>query len=119
MRARRRAAARRARRRTAYVAGFGLLAFVLALVGLVFAGSAASLPSGTRIAGIDVGGLRASDAIKLLDGRATAVATIPVVFHASGREFRLTPRRLGVTIDWDAAVAQAASRGGGFGPLRG
>ena len=41
------------------------------------------------------------------------------MFVAAGREFRLTPRRLGLAIDWRTAVERAAGQGGGFGPLRG
>jgi hypothetical protein len=49
------------------LAALGVLAAVIAAVlGLVFAGSPDKLADGTRIAGVDVGGLTAADAGRLL-----------------------------------------------------
>ncbi|HXH97696.1 MAG TPA: hypothetical protein VNH40_10850, partial [Gaiellaceae bacterium] len=62
-----------------------LLLLLLALVGagivlgLVFAGSPTTLASGVRIDGIDVGGLHAADARKLLERKAASFAHRPVV----------------------------------------
>jgi vancomycin resistance protein YoaR len=99
------------------------LGVVVALVGLalglIFAGSPDRLASGTRIAGIDVGGLSAHDARRLLGQRAERLARVPVVFTAGNRQFRLTPRQLGVRVDWGAAVANARRQGDGFGFVRG
>jgi vancomycin resistance protein YoaR len=88
-------------------------------VGIAFRGSPATLASETRIAGIDVGGLRPADARRLLERRSERLARVPVVFYAGGRRFRITPRELGVTVDWRAAVKDAEDRGGGFGFVRG
>jgi vancomycin resistance protein YoaR len=90
-----------------------------ALFGLAFAGSPATLASGVRIGGVDVGGLSVVDARKLLDRRSRALADVPVVFKAAGHTWRLRPRPMGVTVDWGAAVASAAREGGGSGPFRG
>ena len=94
----------------------GLLAIGL---GLVFAGSADKLAKGTHIAGIDVGGMSPKAARQLLERRSARLANVPVTFTAGGKEFRLTPRRLGVTVDWKATVANAERQGSGFGLVRG
>src|SRR5207237_872652 len=90
-----------------------------ALFGLAFAGSPTTLASGVRIAGVDVGGLSTSDARRLLERRATALAEAPVVFTPAGHRRRLRPRQRGVSVDGRAAVASAARQGGGVAPLRG
>jgi vancomycin resistance protein YoaR len=99
----------------------GLAALAVALVvPLFFAGSPDRLADGTRIGGIDVGGLTAGDAKALLGARAARLARVPVAFSAGGRTFRLSARQLGVEADWGAAVDGAMrDGGGGFGILRG
>jgi vancomycin resistance protein YoaR len=98
----------------------GLAAGALAVgVPLFFAGSADRLADGTRIAGIDVGGLSPRDAQKLLERRSAALAAVPVTFVAGGRNFSITPRSMGVEVDWGAAIASAVRQGGGFGVVRG
>jgi vancomycin resistance protein YoaR len=118
LRARRRALAR-SRRWTR--AGVLLLlgAGLLVGLGLVFAGSPSKLAEGTRVAGIDLGGLTRAQATLLLERRAAAVVDKPVTFTAGGQAFRLTPRRLGVQVDWAKAVANAQRHGSGFGFIRG
>jgi vancomycin resistance protein YoaR len=96
-----------------------LLAGGVALVGLAFAGSPATLAKGTEIAGVQVGGLRPSDAVRALERRADAVAKAPVVFMAAGRTFRIAPTHLGVRADWRGAVALARNEADGFAPVRG
>ena len=92
---------------------------VLVLLGFVFAGSSDRLAAGTRIAGVDVGGLSPHDARTLLERRAERVAEVPVTFTAAGRTWKLTPKRLGVVVDWAAAVRAAEDQGDGFAPVRG
>jgi vancomycin resistance protein YoaR len=102
---------------------FFLLAAIAALItvglGLVFAGSPDKLANGTRIAGIDVGGLTPKHARQLLEHRSERVSRVPVVFTAGGKRFSLTPRQLGVEVDWATAVANARKQGDGFGFVRG
>jgi vancomycin resistance protein YoaR len=88
-------------------------------LGLVFAGSPDRLANGTRIAGIDVGGLTPKDAQRLLEQRSERVSRVPVVFTAGTKRFSLTPRQLGVEVDWATAVANARKHGDGFGFVRG
>jgi vancomycin resistance protein YoaR len=89
------------------------------VVGLSFAGSKARLAEGTHIAGIDVGGLSPKEAHRLLERRSAELARTPVTFTIPGRTFRITPERLGVEVDWAAAVRSAERQGEGFAPVRG
>ncbi|HEX4679877.1 MAG TPA: VanW family protein [Gaiellaceae bacterium] len=88
-------------------------------LGLVFAGSPDKLANGTRIAGIDVGGLTPANAQRLLEQRSERVSRVPVVFTVGTKRFSITPRQLGVEVDWAAAVANARKQGDGFGFVRG
>jgi len=118
LRARRRASARA--RLWTRAAVLGIVAAVLVVIlGFVFAGSPDELAKGTKIAGVDVGGLTPTQARKELERRSDSLSRVPVTFTAGGRSFRLTPRQMGVGIDWAAAVASAERQGSGFGFVRG
>jgi vancomycin resistance protein YoaR len=105
-------------KRAAAWAGLTVLVSLVA-IGFVFAGSAGKLASDTHIAGVDVGGMTPKAARDLLQRRAAALADVPVTFTAGGQSYELSPRLLGVHVDWHAAVAAAESNGSGFGPFRG
>ena len=92
---------------------------VVLVLPLFFAGSKNRLASGTRIAGIDVGGLTVAEAKSQLTSQAARLSTVPVTFTAGGKQFRLTAKQLGVVADWGAAVDTAARNGGGIGIVRG
>jgi vancomycin resistance protein YoaR len=96
-----------------------LLAVLIALVGLAFAGSAARLADGVAIAGVDVGGLTPKEARVLLERRFDKVARVPVVFTAGGKSYPIKATTLGVEADWASALQTAAREGEGFGPVRG
>jgi vancomycin resistance protein YoaR len=89
------------------------------LFGLAFAGSPAKIAAGVRIAGVDVGGMSASEARLTLEARSRSLERVPVTFTAGGKRWRLKPRQLGISVDWKHAVAAAARQGGGVAPLRG
>lgn len=92
---------------------------VAALVGLAFAGSSSELAEGTRVAGVDVGGLTEADAVAKLSQQYREVSAEPVAFVAAEASFPFAADQLGVEPDWGAAVAAAARTSDGFGPLRG
>lgn len=89
------------------------------VLGLVFAGSPARIAAGVQVAGVDIGGLDASQARGLLEGKAAALSSRPVAFVAAARRFSISPAELGVQSDWRAAVGDAQRQGAGFAPLRG
>ena len=94
------------------------VAAIVAVLGLVFAGSPSTLASGTSIDGIDVGGLTQPQAIARLSAKEAAVAAVPVAFTAAGKQFRYSASELGVQSDWRQAVAAAHRAGDGFWPVR-
>jgi vancomycin resistance protein YoaR len=94
----------------------GLAGMVL---GLAFAGSPSRLANGVRIAGVDVGGKTPRQARSILERRADALASVPVIFRVGSRTWQLQPRHLGIRVDWHAAVDAVRRQGNGFGPLRG
>jgi vancomycin resistance protein YoaR len=96
-----------------------LAALAAIVLGLAFAGSPARLADGVQIAGVDVGGKTPREARAALDRRAKALASVPVVFRVGSRTWQLEPRRLGIRVDWRAAVDAVRRQGEGFGPLRG
>jgi vancomycin resistance protein YoaR len=96
-----------------------ILALVAIALGLAFAGSSSRLASGVRIAGVDVGGKTARQARAILARRAGDLSAVPVTFRVGSRTWRLEPRRLGIRVDWGAAVDAVRRQGEGFGPLRG
>ena len=96
------------------------LALVLVVVlPLVFAGSKNQLASGTRIGGVDVGGLTPAKARAMLAARAASLERVPITFRAGTKRFRLTAHELGITADWRGAVDSAMKQGGGIGIVRG
>lgn len=107
----------RVRRRVFYVL-LGLAA-IMVLLGLAFAGSSTTLAKGVSIDGVDVGGMKTTDARTLLDRKSARLADMPLVFTAGGRKFPIRANELGVRPDWAHAVDVARREGDGFGPLRG
>jgi vancomycin resistance protein YoaR len=103
--------------RTAILVALAALAAIA--LGLAFAGSPSRLADGVRIAGVDVGGKSPREAQRILAARADALAAVPVTFRVGTHTWQLEPRRLGIRVDWDAAVDSVRRQGEGFGPLRG
>ena len=96
-----------------------LLAVLVALVGLAFAGSPARIADGVAIAGVDVGGLTQEEARALLERRFDRVARVPVVFTAGEKRFPIKATTLSVEADWALGARLRRPRGQGFGPVRG
>jgi vancomycin resistance protein YoaR len=122
VRPRRRRPRTRAQRRVVWqrtVILVALAALAAIALGLAFAGSPSRLADGVRIAGVDVGGKSPREAQRILAARADALAAVPVTFRVGAHTWQLEPRRLGIRVDWDAAVDSVRRQGEGFGPLRG
>ncbi len=88
-------------------------------MGVGFAGSPQTIADGVHIAGVDVGGLTPTEARRLLDRKAERFGSKPVAFTAGSHTWRIPPSRLGVQVNWAAAVDAARREGDGFGPVRG
>ena len=116
VRRRRSVGARAALWTVAAVFAIGLVATGL---GFAFAGSSSTLPAGTKIAGVNVGGLSATAATRLLQQRADAVSAVPVIFTAGPKHWHLSAKKLELQVDWRAAVEAARQNGDGFGPVQG
>ncbi|MBA3476303.1 MAG: peptidoglycan binding domain-containing protein, partial [Actinobacteria bacterium] len=96
-----------------------VIAVLVALIGLAFAGSTARIADGVTIAGVEVGGLSPKEARTLLERRFEQVAREPVIFTAGDDRFPIKATTLGVEADWAAALETATREGEGFGPVRG
>ena len=96
-----------------------IAALVAVVLGLAFAGSPSKLAGGVQIAGVEVGGKTPRQAERILSRRAAALAAVPVTFRIGQHTWQLQPRRLGIQVDWAAAVDAVRRQGQGFGPLRG
>jgi vancomycin resistance protein YoaR len=75
--------------------------------GTALAGSPDRIAGGVTVAGIEVGGLRAGEARRLLAERAERSALVPVVFTARGRRFRIAPVEVRARVDWAATAEEA------------
>ena len=100
-------------------AAFALGAVAVLAIGIGFRGSASTIPAGVTVAGVELAGLTAEEALAELEQRAAAVADSPVVLVAAGKGVRLTPTQAALEVDWERAVASAVVSGRGFGPLQG
>jgi vancomycin resistance protein YoaR len=101
------------------LAAVGALLLALLTVGIVFAGSADRVAGGVSVAGMSLEGMSADDAERELSAQAQALAAVPVVFQAGGREWPLAPAQLALRADWGDAVSRALDAGDAPVPLRG
>src|SRR5664280_2801976 len=110
---------RKSRRPLLFIAPAIVALSVLVVVGYAFAVSPNRISTGVEIAGVDVGGLTATEAQQKLEKASSKLARVPVELIAKGKHFEVAPAQLGITIDWNAAIARARRDGDGVGPLRG
>src|SRR6516164_432963 len=96
----------------------GVVAVLLA-VGLFFSGSPGTLAAGTKVGGVDIGGMSPRAAVAFLDTRSDAVAHRPVTFVAGTHSFKIRPDELSVSPLWAQAVAKAQGQGDGMDVIRG
>jgi vancomycin resistance protein YoaR len=108
-------------RRTAKLVFAAAIVLVIALlaVGFGFAGSSDRIAGGVTVAGLDVGGLTASDAQRKLAARARTLSSVPVAFEAGGKKWPIAPAQIALRGDWKSAAESAVAQGDGRLPLRG
>lgn len=95
-----------------------IAAVTLAVVAVVTAGTAVAayrydesasdriLP-GVSVAGVDVGGMKRDQAVRVLREKAEETLYADLVVRAAGRSWSVTPASLGMTADVEGAVARA------------
>ncbi|WP_338079824.1 VanW family protein [Antrihabitans stalactiti] len=88
------------------------MAIILGAVFAVFAlaylvdwiASAGDVPRGTRVAGIDVGGMNADEAERVLRDRIGPRTDSPAAVQAGDVRAGVTPTSAGLSVDWDATL---------------
>jgi vancomycin resistance protein YoaR len=100
----------RSRRRRPLLIG----AVLVALLGLLYVGdlllTSGSVPRGTTVAGIDVGGLSLGAAEQELRSEIEPRATQPVPVTAGTVTSEIDPVAAGLAVDWDGTLAQAGDQ---------
>ncbi len=97
---------------------FGLLATLLAalyVAGWFMTGD--RVPSGTTVAGVDIGRLRAEEARQKLESGLADDAAAPVTFAYDGERYPLQPKTSGLSIDVEETL-QNAGGGRSWDPVR-
>ncbi|AWK07685.1 VanW family protein [Streptomyces spongiicola] len=85
-------------------------AAVLAAGGLYAAGlAAADVPDGTRVRGVDIGGMSLPEARRTLDRELAGTFTAPLTLRIGDRVERAEPAALGLSVDTAATADNAAS----------
>ncbi|OYO18997.1 VanW family protein [Enemella evansiae] len=89
-----------------------LIGLLLVLGGIYFAGYAMAgdkLPKNTSMAGIQIGGLTADEAVSKLQTEYAGQADKPFVINAEGRRLELKPSDAGMSVDYPQTVDQAGA----------
>ncbi|MFI6905088.1 VanW family protein [Nonomuraea sp. NPDC050394] len=86
----------------AAVLGVAVLAYAVPAIML-----AGEVPPGTKVAGVDIGGLSPEEARSRLERELRPRATRPIEVTAAGKKTRLEPVELGLSVDVAATVAAA------------
>lgn len=94
---------------TAFLIGFVVLVASLYGVGYFLAGD--RLPAGTKVAGVDIGGMRSGEARTALQSELVPRIGRPVKATVAGLEFELDPQESGLTLDIDATIDEALGGG--------
>jgi vancomycin resistance protein YoaR len=96
------------RKRVLFAAG------AVAVLGLLYGGdllfSSGSVPRGTTVAGVPVGGLSLADAEQKLRTQVGPRTTEPVAVTVGQASSRLDPRTAGLAVDWSATLDRAGSQ---------
>ena len=99
------------------VAGFAAAAPV-AFVAALLRGSDGLLPAGTRVDGVDVGGLSPEEAITRLDAHWAPYLANPVSFELGGQTWHPSAADVGLTVDYRGALRGVLAAQGGGGITR-
>lgn len=94
---------------TALIAAGGVLVLLLSLYGAAAAVAGDRVASGTRVAGVGIGGLAPSQAAARLRAELGPRAEAPIEVSAAGTETALDPERAGLRLDAPATVDRAGA----------
>lgn len=95
--------------RNVALAGGGVVALLAGVYGGAYALSGDGLPRDTVVAGVAVGGLGEQAAVERLEAEYGATADAPMTLSAGEKSWKKTPAELGLSVDWQASVAQASA----------
>lgn len=102
-------------RRPRRIALWGVGAAVVVFGGLYAAGLAVGsdgIPDGTRVRGVDIGGMSHEEAVRTLDARAAKSWAAPIDVRIGDAEDTVRPAAAGLALDAEATVDRAAGRSG-------
>ncbi|WP_327190489.1 hypothetical protein [Streptomyces xinghaiensis] len=89
-------------------------AAVVAALGVAYAAGLlldhAEVPKGTTVAGVDIGGISRQEAVNRLDQGLGRRVDAPMTVRVAGEQHELKPSVVGLDVDVDASVRQAAGR---------
>ena len=109
-------------RRALLLAGLGVVGFAaaapVALVAALLRGDDGLLPAGTRVDGVDVGGLSPEDAVARLEAYWAPYLANPVNFELGGQVWRPSAADVGLTVDYRGALRGVLAAQGGGGITR-
>jgi len=97
-------------RRTALVLGGGLLLLVVVLTAMAFALAGSGVPRGTRVLGVEIGGLTPAAAVQKLETDLDQRVSEPVPMVLDGQSQAVEPAAAGLGLDADGTVAKAGKR---------
>ncbi|MGK5679153.1 VanW family protein [Actinoplanes sp. URMC 104] len=98
-------------RRRRGVLAAGVVALVAAGAGAVAYVTTGDIPRGTRVLGLDLGGLSRAEAVRELGARAVSQGGRAARVRLDGKEITLQPGTVGLALDVPATVDAAASGG--------
>jgi vancomycin resistance protein YoaR len=86
-------------------------AVLVAGAGAALAATGEGVPDGTRVRGMDIGGLSQAEAVARVDGAFTAERTSSISLVAADAVLQLDPKKAGIDLDAEATVEEALDVG--------
>ena len=101
-------------RRTLILVAAGIAALIAIFLG-IYAATSSGVRPGTTVSGVSIGGLSTDEAVSVLEESVGTQINRKLEISAGDQVFEIRPRAAGITLDAEATVEQAMSRG--FNPL--
>ncbi|GAA1392333.1 VanW family protein [Luteococcus peritonei] len=97
------------RRRWPWIAGGAVVLAAAGVYGTGYAMAGDSLPRGTTVDGVSIGGVDSATATTTLREAMQQRATAPITLAAGGKSVKLDPAQAGLSVDYQATVEQAGA----------